>query len=228
MTIRASRGFTLLELLVVMTLLSLLMTGMISAMRTMAQTESRIDQRFARMDELRTAYAFLSQAISRQSAAKTALPDTPGESRSLFTATPGSMTWVGVLPARPNVGGLHFFQLTTETTDTGDLLVLRLVPCDPDFTPPDWSAAERHVLATHITKLDIQAQGSAPRGYPQEKNWPQGWQSGWPIADVLPQQVRLSLQGPKVADVWSWTIAIHALPRTDDTISIVTFGGVLR
>lgn len=225
---RPVRGFTLIELLVVMTLLSMLMAGMISAMRTMAQTESRIDQRFSRLDELRTAHAFLQQSLARQSAAKIDLPGAPGQSRSLFMATPDSITWVGVLPARPNIGGLHYFRLAVEHIDAGDALVLRLSPCDADLTPPNWSIAEQHILVTQVTTLGVQAQGLAPQGHGQEKTWPRGWQSGWPVTDVPPEQVRLSLQGPKQTDVWPWTFTIHALPQTDDTISIVSFGGGRR
>jgi len=36
------KGFTLLEMLVVMVLLSVIMLGLLSALRTMAQTETRI------------------------------------------------------------------------------------------------------------------------------------------------------------------------------------------
>lgn len=51
-------GFTLVELLVTMALLSMLMLGMASALRTMAQTEERVDARLARADELRVATGF--------------------------------------------------------------------------------------------------------------------------------------------------------------------------
>ncbi|MEO8118593.1 MAG: prepilin-type N-terminal cleavage/methylation domain-containing protein, partial [Rhodoferax sp.] len=63
-------GFTLLELLVVMTLLSIIMVGLVSALRTMAQTETKIDQRLQRLDEIRVARTFLQQTLTRVSAAK--------------------------------------------------------------------------------------------------------------------------------------------------------------
>ena len=63
-----SRGFTLIELLVTMALLSLLMLGMASALRTMAQTEERIDARLARADEFRIATGFLRSIVGRVSA----------------------------------------------------------------------------------------------------------------------------------------------------------------
>ena len=41
-------GFTLVEMLIALVLLSLLALGMVSALSTMGQTQERIDQRFAR------------------------------------------------------------------------------------------------------------------------------------------------------------------------------------
>ena len=59
------RGFTLVELLVVMALLSLLMLGLVSALRTMAQTEERIDGRLAQADEFRVTTAFVQEILGQ-------------------------------------------------------------------------------------------------------------------------------------------------------------------
>lgn len=225
---KPARGFTLIELLVVMTLLSLLMTGLISALRTMAQTETKIDQRFAQLDELRTTHAFLLQTLGRQSVARVDVPGTPGKTRIPFSASADSVTWVGILPARPNVGGRHYFRLAVEHAGTGDALVLRLAPCDANLTPPDWATAERHTLVARISGLTVQAQGLPPSGHAQEKSWPPGWQAGWPIADVAPEQLRLTLQDATHPELLQWTFALHALPQSDDSISTVSFGGGRR
>ena len=223
---KAQQGFTLLELLVVMTLLSLLMTGLMSAMRTMAQTETKIDQRFARLDQLRTAHAFLSQTLSRQSAALINTPGSTAKPRIAFSAMSDSVTWVGILPARPGIGGRHYFRLTIEEADSGDALALRLAPYDSDLKPPDWSVAERHWLVLGVSKLAVLAQGLPPQG--REQLWPMGWQSNWPVMDVLPDQLRLSLQGTTQTELLQWTFALHALSQTDDSISTVSFGGGRR
>lgn len=225
---RTLRGFTLIELLVVMTLLSVLMTGLISAMRTMAQTETKIDQRLARLDELRTTHAFLSQTLGVVSVARVDVPGMPGKTTIPFAATANSITWVGILPGRPGAGGRHYFRLAIEPFDAGDALALWLAPCDADMTPPNWATAERHLLTPRVAQLAIYAQGSPPRGHEKEGTWPNGWQAGWPIGDVLPEQIRLSLKDPAQAAPQEWTFALHALPQGDDSISIVSFGGGSR
>lgn len=222
------RGFTLLELLVVMTLLSLLMTGLISAMRTMAQTETRIDQRFERLDQLRTAHAFLSQTLGRLSTVQVDVPGVPGKTAVPFAATADSVTWVGILPARPNVGGRHYFRLAIEHVDASDALVLRLAPCNADMTPPNWSTAEQHVLVPRVSGLSIQAQGYPPQGYGQGNTWPHGWQAGWPVTDVLPERLRLSLQDSAQSMEQEWVFALYTLPHSDHSLSTVSFGGDKR
>lgn len=212
------RGFTLLELLVVMTLLSVIMIGLVSAMRTMAQTESKIDQRLERLDEIRVARTFLQQTLTRVSASTLDAPGATGKKIIPFVATPDSLTWVGILPARPNIGGRHFFRLAIEDTGGSRELVLRIAPWTPDVDMPDWSSAEARVLIKGITQMSVQAQGLPPLRRNPAEPWPKGWQSGWPIADILPEQVRLNLVDAQ-GDWPEWTLALRASPQSDSSFS---------
>ena len=69
-TLRRQRGFTLIEVLVVMTLLSLVVLALGSALRTTAQTEERVDQRLARNDDVRVVTGFLQSVLGRISGQK--------------------------------------------------------------------------------------------------------------------------------------------------------------
>ena len=218
------RGFTLLELLVVMTLLSVIMLGLVSAMRTMAQIESKIDQRLTRLDEIRVARTFLQQTLTRVSAMTLDAPGATGKTVVPFVATPDSLTWVGILPARPNVGGRHFFRLAIEDAPDGRELMLRFAPWQPDLVAPDWSAAEVRVLIRGVSQMTIQAQGLPPQGRNPAQAWPRGWQSGWPIADALPEQLQLSLTDAQGA--WpEWNMTMHAMSQSDSSFSRVVIGG---
>jgi general secretion pathway protein J len=224
---RACKGFTLLELLVVMSLLSIIMIGLVSALRSMAQTESKIDQRLQRLDETRVARIFLQQTLSRVSALTLDEPGATGKRVVPFVATTDSLSWVGILPARPNVGGRHFFRLLIEDTDTGRELVLRMAPWNPDIVFPDWSAAEARILIPGITQMKVQAQGLPPQGYNSARGWPSGWQDGWPVADTLPEQMRLSLVDAQGS--WpEWNIALHPLSQGGGRPSPTVIGGSTR
>lgn len=221
------RGFTLLELLVVMALLSVIMIGLVSALRTMAQTESKIDQRLERLDEIRVARTFLQQTLTRVSSLMLDAPGATGKRVIPFAATPDSVTWIGILPARPDVGGRHFFRLMIEDTPDGRELVLRFSPWKPDTVQPDWSSAESRVLIKGIKQILIQAEGLPPEGRDSAEPWPKGWQNGWPVADTLPERLRLALTDDQ-GDWPEWTMALRALPQGDSSSSRIVVGGSRR
>jgi general secretion pathway protein J len=217
-------GFTLVELLVVMSLLSVIMIGLVSAMRSMAQIESKVDQRLERLDEIRVARTFLQQTLSRASNLKLDEPGATGKRVISFVATPDSLSWVGILPARPNVGGRHFFRIAMEDVGASRELILRIAPWNPDIVFPDWSGAESHVLIPGVKQLNVQAQGLPPLGYGLAQGWPAGWQDGWPITDNLPEQIRIGLVDSQ--GVWpDWVLALHPLPQGDSSGGVVAAGG---
>lgn len=217
-------GFTLLELLVVMTLLSVIMIGLVSALRTMAQTESRIDQRLDLLDEARVARAFLRQTLTRVSAYPLDTPGLPGKKAVAFVAGENSLTWVGIMPARPGLGGRYFFRLSVEDTADGQALVLRFAPWTADTWFPDWSQAEHRVLIRGIHQLSVQAQGLPPRNRNPSQAWPKGWAKGWPVSDTVPEQLRLNISDAR--GEWpEWTFSLYTLPQSDTSISTVVVGG---
>jgi len=206
-----------------MTLLSLIMIGLVSAMRTMGQTESKIDARLEQLDNVRTARAFLQQILSRVSA----VPldgDATGKSVIPFVAAPDSLTWVGILPARANLGGRYFFRLAIESADEKPAVVIRFAPWRPDLVFTDWQQAESRVLFHDVQQFKVQAQGLPRLAQDAARTWPIGWQDGWPVEDVPPEQVRLTLIDAH-GDWPEWTFRVSVLPRGDTTYSRVAVGG---
>ena len=219
------RGFTLIELLVAMSLLSVIMAGLVSALRGMAQSETKIDQRLQRLDDIRVARSFLQQTLGRVSGELQDAPGATGKRVVSFSATGDSVTWIGILPARPNVGGRHFFRLSMEARGSGQDLVLRFLPYSVDTATPDWSTAEARVLVSSVSNISFHAQGIAPDNRDPSEPWPIGWQEGWPIAGALPEQLRLSLSDTQ-GDWPDWTIVLQALPQSGGGFSRVAIGGV--
>src|SRR5450830_1504104 len=113
------RGFTLVELLVAMSLLSLVMLALVSALRTAAQTEERVDRKLQSADELRLVSSFLREVLGRISVQKTPLVKQAGDSPYFFRGEPNEISWLGVLPARHGVGGRHHLRLFLSSTPTG-------------------------------------------------------------------------------------------------------------
>jgi general secretion pathway protein J len=214
----------LIELLVAMSLLSVIMAGLVSALRGMAQSESKIDQRLQRLDDIRIARSFLQQTLGRVSGELQDAPGATGKRVVSFSATANSLIWVGILPARPNVGGRHFFRLAMEARDSGQELVLRFLPHSADIATLNWSLAESRVLVSGVTKISISAQGLSTELRDPTEPWPVGWQDGWPMASALPEQVRLSVIDGQ-GEWLPWIIGLQTLPQTAGGFSKVAVGG---
>lgn len=206
-------GFTLLEVIVVMALLSLIMLAMGSALRTTAQTEQRVDARLTRSDELRVASDVLRSVLGRISAQQGPLRPEPGASRYTFVGRPQEMEWLGVMPARHGVGGRYHFRLAAEQQG----LVLRYQPWQGE-QQPDWGRSEAYVLVAGVTALALR--------FEDAREQPSQWGAPWTASDALPQRVAVSIQ--TVQGPWPELIVnMRRLPGTDAGITggRAVFGG---
>ena len=179
----AHSGFTLVEVVVAMALLSLLMLVLGSSIRSMGASAERIDARSARIDEMRIATTFLREVVGRTAAQRLESP----AAGLLFSGDADSVSWIGVMPARFGAGGRYFFRLRLETLGDGTAgLVLRFVPWRwEQKAMPDWSQAEARVLVRKVAAFAVAYEGDG---------FVQSWLPAWPSdAPKLPPRLRLML-----------------------------------
>lgn len=207
-------GFTLVEILVVMTLLSVIMLALGSALRTVAQTQDRIDVRLERADEMRIATTFLRSTLERVSARKVQ-PPPPATTAVLFATGPSAVAWVGVMPARYGAGGRCFFRLGLERSGAENALVIRFVPWTsaPDF--PDWSRAESRVLVRNVSRLAIRFQDA--------QTSPPQWSPDWAPKDRLPDQLQLEIATAH-GDWPPLTFPMRVMPTSSPSLGGAAFG----
>ncbi|WP_311222567.1 MULTISPECIES: prepilin-type N-terminal cleavage/methylation domain-containing protein [unclassified Acidovorax] len=212
-----SRGFTLVELLVVISLLSLIMLALGSALRTAAQTEVRVDSRLQRADELRVAQGFLRSVLERVSAQKIAMPVPLGSSQFFFLGQPQQLAWVGVMPGRYGAGGRYHFRIgLVDSAESGGALVLQYTPWIDVATLPNWNSAASYTLMTGVSNVALQ--------YEDARYEPPVWSASWAEVDVLPQRVLISVQAADGA--WpELVVPLRAMPASDPRSSEPTFGG---
>lgn len=214
---RKVRGFTLVEVLVVMSLLSLIMLAMGSALRTTAQTEERVDAKLQRADEMRVAVEFLQSVMGRVSARKVNAPAAEGQSPYIFNGAAQELAWVGIMPARYGVGGRFHFRLAVEGQAASRALVLRFLPWTGEDLTPDWNRAEAYTLVPDAVAMQLQYEDASVE--------PPVWVTQWVSADRLPQRVQFSLQTG--AGAWPLlAFAMRTLPASDPSSSgQAVFGG---
>jgi general secretion pathway protein J len=208
-------GFTLIEVLIALSLLSLLMLVLTGAMASMGQTEERVEARIQAADDYRAAVDLLRDVLGRVSArrVRSLNADTPAE-MPFFDAGPDALAWIGVMPARYGTGGRHYLRLGVEPGADGvGQLVLRFSPWTGEPTFANWGQAHAQVLAAPVTALTL--------GYqePASGQWSPVWPPpGLPFNELppsrLPSAVTLQIDGP--APAWPPLVAAVAPTRISD------------
>jgi general secretion pathway protein J len=180
-----SQGFTLVELLVAITLFALLSVMLFGGLRFgMRATEAGAD----RMDwtaQIAAATGFLrSQLADAQPLER----DDDGGRRSVaFEGEQDSVEFVVLPPAFLAQGGWHTLHLAVEQEDGHGMLVVhwRLVRPNQEsdaVSPPEASVLLDHVRTVEFAYFGALAEGDQPEWHPQ-----------WRGANTLPQLVRLSV-----------------------------------
>ncbi len=210
---RRVAGFTLVEVLIALSLLAVLMLLLTGALRSAGQTETRVDQRLEQADQLRVAQNFLREVLARASVRPARVGGAGAGTEPLFAAGPTELAWVGVLPAGYGIGGRHFLRLALEAaTDGASALVLRYLPWSDLPAFPDWSQAQARVIMPHVDGLGLR--------YLDERagQWLEAWPARRGAANwSLPGAVELQLSG---ATAWPVLVArLAALSISDPSAS---------
>jgi general secretion pathway protein J len=207
----SARGFTLIEVVIALSLLALIMLGLVSALSTFGRTASSMDQRFERGDEARLVGEFLRGTLERVSA-RTMMLTGDGALRPMFEGTSSELQWVGVMPARHGVGGLYHFRLFVAQDVSGPVLALQYLPYIGGNLMPDWGGAAMRDLVGGLRHLDI-AYAGADEGE---------WFSQWLAEEEVPQLMRLSIDARDA----SWPdLVVRLRPTGGQGVSEVVIGG---
>ncbi|WP_051302547.1 prepilin-type N-terminal cleavage/methylation domain-containing protein [Sedimenticola selenatireducens] len=127
---RREHGFTLIEFLIALVLISLISSLLFAGVRLGGRSWESVESTAAGLDEMRLARDFLRRTLSRAQAIR--LTDKQG-SRLLFQGDQQILEWVAPLPEQSGQGGLALFRLSRMTDTTGSRLLLDRWLYHPDI-----------------------------------------------------------------------------------------------
>lgn len=198
---RPARGFTLLEVLVALSLLTLVMVTVLASMRTLGNTRATLDQVVERVDGVRSVSSFLRASIGGALPLAYPQPENLADIADAphglwFGGSSSELTWVAPMVSGARFGGAYALYLARDD----DTLTLRWHPYRAGLEGEiDYDLPEK-VLLDGVEEFEI--------GYLAD--YGEQWQDQWPPDTVNPVAVRLNIR----ADGRYWpelVIATHGL-----------------
>ena len=183
-----ARGFTLMEVMIALTLLSMMMIAIVSSLRTFANTRTTLERMTGRVDEIRMVSAFLRRSLAAAvpiTGSSGGVPtfdsiDNRGNQETYISGTSSKLTWVAPVAAGAGLGGVYVMNLSWQE----DALALRWKPYQKNVTALAWEGTKAHILVENVQEFAV--------AYRSEFGGE--WISDWPASDASPVSVRMSIK----------------------------------
>ncbi len=202
--VSAARGFTLLELIIAITLSGLIMVLAFSAMRLAISSWRTVESVDASLEELQVVQGFLRRQLEQ---ARSMTRTNQSEQNTTLKGNARALNFIAPMPgSRLGVWGLYRFTLAFVPVDSGTNLQitywLALPPADPDRIAGE--------AQTRILLRDLESGAFSYYGTPTAKE-PATWHDEWASDASLPQLVRVRLLSRDKANYWpDLIIPVHA------------------
>jgi general secretion pathway protein J len=209
---REALGFTLVELLIAITLLGLLMVMLFGGLRFGTQATTAASSIVVRTSEIATAYGFLREALGN--AQPLPVDDATPQPRVMFDGDADHLEFVALPPGHLAPGDFHRLYVGLDdaprSNDGGRRpLMLRWngVPRGPGASEP--VAVPPSILRDRVGRVEFAYFG------PGENGEPAAWQPRWQAAKSLPDLVRIRIT---FGDGWKAPELIVAPRLADDSV----------
>jgi general secretion pathway protein J len=200
---REAAGFTLVELLIAVTLLSLLSVALLAALRVGVGAERAGSARLDAEEGTALALSFIRAQLGDARAALEV--DETGRSVIVFDGAADHVAFVAPLPARVNLSGLHVIEIVAVRAARGSELVIRARP----YRPPN-------ILPADISEKRLMpGLGAAEFAYfgAESSNQPAAWHDEWHDMGSLPVLVRLRVSDARGAAAPDLVVALRSARR---------------
>lgn len=186
-------GFTLVEILVAITLLGLLMAALFGGVQLGVRAWEASEERLDEGSRLTTVHGFLRERLAQAYLLDELVPDT--NAGPAFAGEPDRLSFVTLMPEHLG-GGFQRMVLAVTAAAEGSDLAVTWWPAELDDAALDPDAVRSRALLADVAELRLAYFGSVGRDQPA------AWHDVW-AQPVLPQLVRVQLRFPD-QDVRSW------------------------
>jgi general secretion pathway protein J len=182
---KAARGFTLIEVLIAMTLLSVMVVLLFGSLRICAQSWELGEQKISEVNEIAVVYQFFQRHLTTT---EPLWNDFSVDEESLaFQGKVQSLAFVSAFPASAGRSGQQLFFLQVQEEDRDKIIKVSVTPFFPVAEGEEWQH-EDVVLIRHVSDFALAYYGN------DDESGQALWQDEWLEKDVLPQLIKIRIK----------------------------------
>lgn len=179
------RGFTLIEVLIAMTLLSIMVVLLFSSLKICADSWEKGENKITDVNEVAAVYNFFQRHLS---AAKPLWNDFSEEEKTFsFQGKAKALQFVSAFPASAGRSGLQLFSLRLQEEDNDRLVKVTLTPFFPVAEGEEWRKEEVSLIK-HVSDFTLAYFGSDD-GVSESS-----WRDEWLDKDIQPRLVKINIK----------------------------------
>ena len=200
-----AKGFTLIEVLIAMTLLSIMVVLLFGSLKICADSWEKGESKIAEVNEIAVVYNFFQRHLS---VARPLWKDLSEEGERIFSfqGKAQSLQFISAFPASAGRSGLQAFSLDLQDEDNKQVINVTITPFFPAVEGEEWHK-EEVTLLKGVTGFTMAYYGS-------DGGESEVWQEQWLDRDVLPRLVKINIE---LENGIFWPEMIIELKVTDAT-----------
>ena len=181
-----SKGFTLIEVLIAMTLLSIMVVLLFSSLKICADSWEKGESKITDVNEIAVVYNFFQRHLS---VAKPLWNDLSDEQEKTFSfqGKAQSLQFISTFPASAGRSGLQLFSLDLQEEDNEQVIKVAITPFFPVTEGEEWHK-EEVTLIKRVNDFTMAYFGS------DDGESEGSWQEQWLDKEVLPRLVKINIE----------------------------------
>lgn len=191
------RGFTLVEMLVAISVAALLVSLVYGSVRVGQRSAAALNGRIEGTEVMRIGWQYLHGALTR---ARPVLESMQSENPTGFHGEAGRLSFIADMPAYVGLGGLVRIRLDTAEADAGTRLIVSRERFGAESVRHSEGSVEQAVLLDELDRMALAYFGQ------KEPDEAPAWHAGWDGPEYLPNLVRIEIK-PLGERAWPVLIA---------------------
>ncbi len=179
------KGFTLIEVLIAMTLLSIMVVVLFGSLKICADSWEKGENKITEVNEIAVVYNFFQRHLSVAQPLWNDLSDEEERTFS-FQGKTQSIQFISAFPASAGRSGLQVFSLDLQEEDNDQVIKVGITPFFPAAEGEEWHK-EEVTLIKGVDNFTMAYFGS-------DDGESEGWQEQWLDKEVLPRLVKINIE----------------------------------